>query len=396
MIWIATLKTNFLNFVYIKSISGVKMRKIIQGQFFLIFLIYLFFSKLHSQEITSKNSISLEFSGRVQLQHLYAPETQLQEGITLNGFRIRRGRLQVNAKITPYLSTKFQVEARDNSPRLKDAEGKLKLFTHYYARFGQFKVPVWREEFLRSSSDLILVERSPASTFLIINLLSARQIGAEVGGKFTEKFSFAFNYSNGSGEGNSEIAVLEKLSLKNGSVSLLNDGKMYAGRLDYNFSEAIQAGISGVINDIGVHVDTINQSGQNTLIAPDIGIYLPNGIDIEVGVGYGEISKNFFQIFNDQTYYLVDLTGRWKKFYKKENAKWGGLNGFELAAGVSHINTQLKTENEELNERTTVRFGPGLYFAKKTRLQINGEFVDSKSDGQNNFWRIRSQFTVNF
>jgi len=372
------------------------MRKIIQGQFFLVILISLFFSQLQSQEVASKNSMSLEFSGRVQLQHLYAPETQLQEGITLNGFRIRRGRLRVDAKITPYLSTKFQMEARDNFPRLKDAEGKLKLFTNYYVRFGQFKVPVWREEFLRSSSDLILVERSPASIFLIINLLSARQIGAEVGGQFTEKFSFAFNYSNGSGEGNSEIAVLEKLSLKNGTVSLLNDGKMYTGRLDYNFSDAIQVGISGVINDIGVQSDTINQSGQNSLIAPDIGIYLPNGIDIEAGVGYGEISKSFFQIFNDQTYFLADVTGRWKKFYKKENAKWGGLNGFELAAGVSHINTQLKTDNEELNERTTVRFGPGVYFGKKTRLQVNGEFVDSKSNGKNNFWRIRSQFTVNF
>jgi hypothetical protein len=372
------------------------MRKIIQKQLCVIFLFPLFFSQMQSQGVTSKNSISLEFSGRVQLQHLYAPETQHREGITLSGFRIRRGRFQVNAKITPYLCTKFQVEARDNSPRLKDAEGKLKLFTHYYVRFGQFKVPVWREEFLRSSSDLILVERSSASTFLIVNLLSARQIGAEVGGQFTEKFSFAFNYSNGSGEGNSEIAVLEKLSLKNGSVSLLNDGKMYAGRLDYYFNGALQVGISGVINDISVQSDTINQSGQNTLIAPDIGIYLPNGIDIEAGVGYGEISKNFFQIFNDQTYFLVDLTGRWKKFYKKENAKWGGLSGFELTAGVSHINTQLKTENEELSERTSVRFGPGVYFGKKSRLQINGEFTDTKGNGKNNFWRIRSQFTVNF
>ena len=76
-----------------------------------------------NSEVKAKNSKSLQFSGRVQLQHAWNEAFSLiDETRTKHGYRLRRGRLQIDAKLSSFVSAKFQVEARDNSPCLKDAE----------------------------------------------------------------------------------------------------------------------------------------------------------------------------------------------------------------------------------------------------------------------------------
>jgi hypothetical protein len=315
------------------------------------------------------------------------------DSLTYHGFRIRRGRFQLDAQLTSFLKAKLQIEARDNSPRLKDAEATLKLFKDYYFRVGQFKVPVWREE-LRSSGDLLLVERSPAAAFLILSLLSARQIGIEAGGDITEKLSFAFNYSNGSGEGNSEIEIATFLRDGNNLELRLerNNGKMYTGRIDYDVTKQLQVGLSGAVNFLGNELDSLSNEGKNTLIAPDFGLYLPSGFDLEGGIAFGSISKSFIEAAENKNYVVFDLTGRWKKMFKNTLEMWGGLSGFEIAAGYSFIDI----DTNELNQRNSYRFGPAVYFGKKTRLQTNAEIVEPAEQNENVFWRIRSQFTVNF
>jgi hypothetical protein len=341
-----------------------------------------------NSEVKAKNSKSLQFSGRVQLQHAWNEAFSLiDEARTKHGYRLRRGRLQIDAKLTSFVSAKFQMEARDNSPRLKDAEGKIKLFKDFYWRFGQFKIPVWREEFKRSSGSLLLVERSVASSFLIVNLLSARQLGVEFGGKLGKKFSFAVNYNNGSGEGNSELQAQKSDDIEDN----INNGKMYVGRMDYNFSNAFKVGLSGVINNVGTRQDTLNTTGNNTLIAPDIGIYLPIGLDIEAGIAFGEISKGYVAEFDDKKYTVWDVTGRWKTtFAKVENL--GGIDGFEIAAGVSGVNSDASTGDKSVE----YRIGPAIYFGKKMRLQANFEVIDFADPNENTNYAVRNQFTVNF
>ena len=118
------------------------------------FMLLCFMFTLNGEEVIGKNSTRLELSGRVQLQHLYNSDTESDAVNTNHGFRMRRGRFQVKASLTDWVSAKFQVELRDNSPRLKDAEAKMKLADQFFVRLGQFKVPVWREE-LRSSGKLL-------------------------------------------------------------------------------------------------------------------------------------------------------------------------------------------------------------------------------------------------
>ena len=342
-----------------------------------------------AQEVESKNSLNLKLSGRIQLQHVYNNKFRTEKTFTYHGFRMRRVRFQFEGKLTDNLSGKVQIEARDNSPRLKDAVGKLKIYENYYLRFGQFKVPVWREEFRRSSGDLMLVERSSASAFLIVNLLSARQIGIEFGGNILPKLSFAANYSNGSGEGNSEIEILRIVNDE--PLLTVNNGKLYSGRVDYTLNKQVEVAVSGAVNYVGNRIDTLNSTGKNWVIAPDFGIYLPAGIDIEGGLAYGSISKSYLEELDDQYYVIADVTGRWKKMLKESNKNLGGFSGYEIAAGISYI----EIDSDEYNVRTSYKFGPALYFAKKTRLQVNAEIVDPSTKNEDIFWRIRSQFTVN-
>lgn len=360
----------------------MKQRQIIRFVYLLLVLGMILSGVLTAQEVVASKSKKLSLSGRVQLQHAWNEALSLiDEAKTKHGFRIRRGRFQVKAKINPYVSAKLQVEARDNAPRLKDAEGKIQFFRHYYFRFGQFKVPVWREEFLRSSGSLLLVERSPASKFLIVNLLSARQIGLEFGGKIGEKIVVIVNYNNGSGEGNSEI---EKNKTKS-----VNNGKMLVGRVDFNFSRVVKVGISGAINNVGTRTDTLNTAGNNTLIAPDFGLYLPAGIDIEGGIAFGEISKGFIEEFDDKKYTVWDVTGRWKTRFN-ELEEWGGLSGVELAAGISSINSDASKDDNTI----FLKVGPGIYFGKNARLQSNLE-IAIPPEGDTHY-TARSQFTFNF
>lgn len=347
-------------------------------------------------EVKAKNSQSLVLSGRVQLQHLYSDQFKAEDNVTNNGFRMRRLRVQIDGKLNDFVSGAIQFEIRDNSPNLKDGYLKIKLFKNYYLRGGQFKVPVWREEFIRSSGNLLLVERSGPADFLILTLLSGRHVGAELGGDLAKQFSFVFNYSNGAGEGIHELTRSKSF--------IQNNGKMYTGRLDFNLSDAFKIGVSGAVNNLGNKIAGTDSAGnkiivtdnigQNSVIAPDFGIYL-KGFDIEGGLAFGTISENFGENFfdldpgGDVDFTLADLSGRWKAKIKSPVEALGGLDAFEIAAGVSYIDTKETVSDERLS----YRFGPAVSFGSKTRLQVNAEFVDFSE--AESITRIRSQFTLN-
>lgn len=70
----------------------------------------------------------------------------------------------------------------------------------------------------------------------------------------------------------------------------------------------------------------------------------------------------------------------------------GGLCGIELAAGLSSIDCDVNI----LGEKLSYRFGPAVYFSKRTRCQTNLEVVDPINQDEEIFWRMRTQFTVNF
>ena len=347
-----------------------------------------------AQNVKLKNATSWELTGRVQLQHLYNSDIAGDAGSTNNGFRMRRGRLQVAGKLTEFVETKFQIEVRDNSPRLKDAEGVLHFANDLYLRFGQYKVPVWREE-LRSSSKLLLVERSVVAEFLADYNLSARHIGVEFGRVSKNKLSFAVNFSNGSGEGGREDAGRSK-------SDYVNNGKMLSGRVNLPVGEMVQVGVSGVMNRVGNTIGTQDNSGSITAVAPDFGIYMDAGerskVEIEGGFVFGSVDQEFLQAQKSRDFTLFDVTGRYTQKLAKVSEGLAGMDAFELAAGFSRTDVDATVTN-------VFRFGPAFYFGKQTRLQINGEIEKTKRsdsvfpdlpDLGDSVFQVRSQITFNF
>ena len=336
-----------------------------------------------AQQVIAKKSSSWTALGRIQVQHLYNTETNSDADRTNNGFRIRRGRFQVLGIVTDQVSTNFQMEVRDNSPRILDAEGKLTLFDNFFLRVGQFKVPVWREE-LRSSGSLLLVERSAVAEFLVDYNLSARQIGVEFGGHLG-KTDFAVNYSNGAGEGGREDAGRTK-------SDVINNGKLLSGRILIPTGDIFQIGISGAVNNLGKNTPGSDNRGNVYALVPDFGIYLPAGLDIEGGLALGGMSKDFTGKDEDTKFTLADATCRWKSKLSTSRSALAGLDGWELAAGISYLEPDKNIDN---NEAMYVRFGPAFYFGSNTRLQLNAEIEDSKAVDET-VLQIRSQMTINF
>ncbi len=352
----------------------------------IVLLILGIFSNVMADEnLTAKNSKSWSMSGRVQIQHLYNSDLDSDAAKTNNGFRMRRVRLQTKASLNDWVSGKIQFEVRDNNPTLKDAEGKIKLFGDGYFRFGQFKVPVWREEFKRSSGKLLLVERSEAAGFLEEAMLSGRQIGVEIGGEIGENVDFAVNYSNGSGAGNREDGRPKS--------DETNNGKMIVARLDGKVGKSLKIGVSAVSNSLGSKVGTADNTGAVSTIAPDFGLYLKDaGLDIEGGVAFGKFSKDFLQTADDVNFLVFDVTGRWHKKLEKASESLGGMDAISLAAGFSRIDPNSDVDNDE---ESFFRFGPEFYFGKHTRIQVNGEIGIPSADGVDNTFNVRSQLTLN-
>ena len=167
--------------------------------------------------------------------------------------------------------------------------------------------------------------------------------------------------------------------------------KMWVGRVDFNMSKIFKFGISGAVNAVGQVSDDDSTTGNNTLLAPDFGIYLPSGFDIEGAWATGIIDKTFIEEFENKSYTVWDLSGRWKRFLDKPLEAWGGLSGFELAASYSGINSDVSTSDES----RVYRGGFGIYFGKRTRLQSNFEYHEPADKNEDSFTTYRTNFTVN-
>lgn len=350
-------------------------------------------TEVAGQEVKSRNAQNWELAGSIQLQYLYDTDIANDALTTNNGFRIRRGRFTARGKVTDFVEATMQFEMRDNNPRLKDAEGKIKLANDYYIRFGQFKVPVWREE-LRSSTNLLLVERSEAAEFLVGYNFSARQIGVELGRRPSKGLQIAVNVANGAGEGVREDAGQNK-------NNFVNNGKSFTGQANLLLNEHVQIGVSGAANRVTARnqtpAGTTALSGTNTMIAPDFGIYLhrpssKSQVDIEGGLAYGALAKELLGAAEGSHFLIADVTGRYTAKFEHANAGLGGLDAFELAGGVSYVEPNDKADDESL----VFRFGPAFCFGKSTRLQINGEVTKPVPEGAETVFQIRSQANFNF
>lgn len=330
----------------------------------------------------AKNSETLKFSGRIQLQHAH-DFTSEDSTETKDGFRMRRGRIQMDATVNEWVSAKIQVEIRDNNPQLLDALAKVKVAEDVTLKLGQFYVPVWREE-LRSSGDLILVERSDAANMLINENVSGRQIGVGVVVGLTEEIDVELNVANGAGVGTRETPGRPV-------SGFVNDAKMLSGRVNGAFGD-VEVGLSAVTNTSGA--EDLGNDITNSLIAPDFNVSLLDGaLELEGGLGLGSAAFGDGEGESpaDVSWMVWDLTGRLVGHFDSP-CSFGGLDGYEFAFGLTSLDPNTDVDD---NEVMIIRGGPALLFGPKVRLQVNAEVELPALDALESTFTLRTQATFN-
>lgn len=110
----------------------------------------------------------------------------LEEAGKIDGFDIRRARLDVKGAISPYWSYRVQFDLA-GTPKLIDAYTELKINDFFNFTIGQAKIPFSLEN-LTSSNKLELIDRSQAVEALtargkdVIGNHNGRDIGIQLGG----------------------------------------------------------------------------------------------------------------------------------------------------------------------------------------------------------------------
>ena len=123
-------------------------------------------SKVKAFPLNAGKKITL--AGYTQVRYQALDETG-----KIDGFDIRRARLDVKGNISPYWAYRVQFDLA-GSPKLIDAYAELKLNDYFNFTIGQAKIPLSLEN-LTSSNKLELIDRSQA-----VEALVAR--GKDVGG----------------------------------------------------------------------------------------------------------------------------------------------------------------------------------------------------------------------
>lgn len=110
----------------------------------------------------------------------------LEEPGKIDGFDIRRARLDVKGNISPYWAYRVQFDLA-GTPKLIDAYAELKLNDYFNVTIGQAKIPFSLEN-LSSSNKLELIDRSQAVEALVARgkdvggNQNGRDIGIQLGG----------------------------------------------------------------------------------------------------------------------------------------------------------------------------------------------------------------------
>lgn len=136
-------------------------------------------AKIKSFAVNAGKKISL--SGYTQVRY-----QALEEAGKIDGFDIRRARVDVKGVISPYWSYRVQFDLA-GSPKLIDAYTELKINDFLNFTVGQAKIPFSLEN-LTSSNKLEMIDRSQAVEALVargkdvIGNHNGRDIGVQLGG----------------------------------------------------------------------------------------------------------------------------------------------------------------------------------------------------------------------
>ena len=310
----------------------------------------------------------IQFSGYTQMRYQV-----LDEVGKVDGFDIRRARLDVKGNISPYWSYRVQFDLV-GSPKLIDAYSELKLNDYFNFTIGQAKIPFSLEN-LTSSNKLELIDRSQ-----VVEALVAR--GKDVGGN-----------QNGR-----DIGIL-----LGGTLLKLKDRPV----VDYRL---------GIYNGSGINTLDNNENKDYTarlMLHPIVGLDISGALykgtrfipEVKTGTVVTTPSKN---VTRDRLGF--DLNYDWKNLairaeYIKGTDDQVDRDGYYLQGGYYFLQKKFEliakydfydTDMEKAdNASTWYVFGANYNFNPNTRLQVNYTFKEEEGTSiSNNFLGV--QFQIGF
>ena len=147
-------------------------------------------AKVKSFAVNSGKKIQI--AGYTQIRY-----QALEETGKIDGFDIRRARLDIKGNISPFWGYRVQFDLA-GTPKLVDAYAELKLNDQFNFTIGQAKIPLSLEN-LTSSNKLELIDRSQAVEALVARgkdvggNQNGRDIGIQLGGTILKIKDLPYN-----------------------------------------------------------------------------------------------------------------------------------------------------------------------------------------------------------
>lgn len=312
-------------------------------------------SKIKAFPINAAKKITIAGYTQVRYQ-------ALEETGKIDGFDIRRARLDVKGNISPYWAYRVQLDLA-GTPKLIDAYAELKLNDYFNFTIGQAKIPFSLEN-LASSNKLELIDRSQA-----VEALVAR--GKDVGGN-----------QNG-----------RDIGIQLGGTILKMKGRPV---LDYRL---------GVYNGSGINTTDTNEKKDfatrlivHPVVGLDISAALYNGSrfvpELKTGTVVTTPAKNVDhnRYGFDLNYDLKDLAIRGEYIHGTDNLV--DREGYYFQAGYYFLQKKLQLiakydfydadKAKVDNASTWYVFGANYNFNTNVRLQANYTFKQEEGTSINN------------
>ncbi|MBL7966788.1 MAG: porin [Prolixibacteraceae bacterium] len=320
-------------------------------------------AKIKSYPVTSTKKISLAGYTQVRYQ-------ALEETVKVDGFDIRRARVDLKGTISPYWSYRLQFDLA-GSPKLLDAYTEFKLNDYFNFTIGQAKVPFSLEN-LASSTKLELIDRSQ-----VVEALTAR--GKDVGGN-----------QNGR-----DIGIQ-----LGGNIFKINDRPV----VDYHLGVFNGAGIN--VADNNENKDLAARVGVHPVAGLDINAALYNGTrfvpEVKTGTVVTSPSKN---VARDR--FGLDLSYSLKNFSLRSEFISGKddqtkREGYYVVGGYYFFQKKLQVvakydfydadRSKDNDASTWYVLGANLNFNANTKLQVNYTIKQEEGTAiDNNFANVQLQ-----
>jgi hypothetical protein len=194
---------------------------------------------IRKNESRQKKSFLVETASQIQLSGYSQIRYQMfDEKTRIDGFDIRRARLDLRGKISPRFSYRLQTDMADR-PKILDAYGEIKIADYLMLTIGQFRIPLSPEN-LASVNRLEVIDYAQVVDALcargkdVIGNHNGRDIGIQAGGTLIK---------------NEAGPILEyRLGVFNGSgmnmADTSNNAKDFAGRVILSPVKGLSLGLS--------------------------------------------------------------------------------------------------------------------------------------------------------